>query len=90
MISIININLLIFTYEEETFYTVTNIEYAYVVKDNYILVNNDSCRRITKAILEKSLTIENPTPSEINLRGQSYICSIITDSRILVEHKNLN
>lgn len=70
-------------HEGETFYTVTNIEYHYVFKDNYILVNNDPRRRITKASFEKALEIENPTPSKINLRGQSYIYGIITDSRII-------
>lgn len=73
----------ILKHEGEPFYTVTNIEYRYVVKDNYILVNDDPRRRISKANFEKALEIANPTPSKINLRGQSYICGIITDSRIL-------
>ena len=73
----------ILKYEGETFYTVTNIEYTYVAKDNYILVNNDPRRRISKANFEKALRVENPSPSKINLRGQSYIYGIITDSRIL-------
>lgn len=73
----------ILKYEGEPFYTVTNIEYRYVVKDNYILVNDDPRRRISKASFEKALEIANPTPSKINLRGQSYIYGIITDSRIL-------
>ena len=51
--------------------------------NNYILINNDPRRRITKASFEKALEIENPTPSKINLRGQSYIYGIITDSRII-------
>lgn len=70
-------------YEGEAFFTVTNVEYNYVVKDNYILINNDLRRKITKAYIEKALEIENPTPSKINLRCQSYICGIITDSRIV-------
>lgn len=57
--------------------------YRYVVKDNYILVNDDPLRRISKANFEKALEIVNPTPSKINLRGQSYIYGIITDNRIL-------
>ena len=73
----------ILKYEGEPFYTVTNIEYRYVVKDNYILVNDDPRRRISKANFEKALEIVNPTPSKINLRGQSYIYGIITDNRIL-------
>ena len=59
--------------------------YTYVVKDNYILVNNDIRRKITKAAIEKALTLINPTPSKIqkeNIWGPSYVCGIITDSRI--------
>ena len=70
-------------HEGEIFYTVRNIAYNYVVKENYILINNDSRRRITKETLEKALKIVNPTPSKINMRGQSYIYGIITDSRIV-------
>ena len=44
----------ILKYEGEPFYTVTNIEYRYVVKDNYILVNDDPRRRISKANFEKA------------------------------------
>ena len=66
----------------EVFYTITNIEYNYVVKDNHILINNDPRRKITKRTLAKALEIENPTPSKINMRCQSYIYGIITDSRI--------
>ena len=62
---------------------ITKIEYKYVVKDNYILVNDDPRRRITKANFEKALEIANPTPSKINLRGQSYMYGIITDNRII-------
>ena len=69
-------------HEGETFYTITNIEYNYVVKDNYILINNDPRRRITRITLTKALEIENPTPSKINMRCQSYIYGIITDHRI--------
>ena len=42
-------------YEGEAFFTVTNVEYNYVVKDNYILINNDPRRKITKAYIEKAL-----------------------------------
>ena len=69
-------------HEGEAFYTITNIEYKYVATDSYILINNDPRRRISKSNLEKALEIENPTPSKINLRGQSYIYGIITDRRI--------
>ncbi|MBO5756054.1 MAG: hypothetical protein J6R89_08375 [Clostridia bacterium] len=70
-------------HEGEIFYTVRNIAYNYVVKENYILINNDPRRRITKETLEKALKITNPTPSKINMRGQSYIYGIITDCRIV-------
>ena len=70
-------------HEGEAFYTITNIEYNYVVKDNYILINNDSRRRISKSNLEKALEIEKPTPSKINMRCQSYIYGIVIDSRII-------
>ena len=70
-------------YEGETFYTITNKEYTYVVKDNYILGSNDSRRRITKENITKALKVKNPTPSNLNLWDQSYIYGIITDSRIM-------
>ena len=71
--------------EGELFYTVRKKEYTYVVKDNYILVNNDSRRRITKESLTKALEIQNPTCSKIGKAGiwaPSYIYGIITDRRI--------
>ena len=72
-------------HEGDVLYTATNIEYKYVVKDNYILINNDSRRRITKTNLSKALEIQNPTCSKIGDAGiwaPSYIYGIITDSRI--------
>ena len=72
-------------HEGDVFHTATNIEYNYVVKDNYILINNDSRRKITKTNLSKALEIQNPTCSKIRNAGiwaPSYIYGIITDSRI--------
>ena len=72
-------------HEGDKFYTVRNKEYVYVVKDNYILINNDSRRKITKASLSKALEIQNPTCSKIGnagIWGPSYIYGIITDIRI--------
>ena len=73
--------------EGELFLTVTRKKpYTYVVKDNYILVNNDTRRKITKSAFEKALTLISPTPSKIqkeNIWGPSYVCGIIPDSRIL-------
>ena len=72
-------------HEGEVFYTVRNIAYTYIVKDNYILINNDSRRKITKTNLAKALEIQNPTSSKIGnagIWGPSYIYGIIIDSRI--------
>lgn len=73
--------------EGETFFTISRKKpYTYVIKDNYILINNDIRRKITKSAFEKALTLINPTPSTIqkeNIWGPSYVCGIITDSRIL-------
>ena len=44
-------------HEGEPFYTITNKEYDYVVKDDCILVKNDSRKRITKADFEKGYVI---------------------------------
>ena len=72
--------------EGETFFTTSRKKpYTYVVKDNYILVNNDIRRKITKTNLSKALEIQNPTCSKIGnagIWGPSYIYGIITDSRI--------
>ena len=73
-------------YEGNVFYTVRKKEYTYVVKDNYILINNDSRRKITKTNILKALEIKNPTCSKIGyagIWGPSYIYGIITDSRII-------
>ena len=72
-------------HEGEVFYTVRNKAYTYVVKDNYILIKNDSRKRITKTNFEMALQIQNPTSSKIGnagIWGPSYIYGIITDSRI--------
>ena len=72
--------------EGEAFYTVRNKEYDYVVKDDCILVKNDSRKRITKADFEKALSIHNPTWSKIEsegIWGPSYVLGIITDKRII-------
>ena len=73
-------------HEGEIFLTVRKIKYTYTVKDNYILINNDTRRKITKDAIERALTLENPTPSKIlreNIWGPSYVYGIITDSRII-------
>ena len=72
-------------HEGERFYTIgKRIAYNYVVNEDYIIINNDPRRKIPKGYFEKALCITNPTPSKINLRGQSYICGIITDRRIML------
>ena len=72
-------------HEGETFYTQKRkIPFTYMVKDNYIVINNNARRgRITREKLEEALLIVNPIPSKIGGWAPSYICSIITDSRIL-------
>ena len=69
----------------DVFHTVTNKGYTYVVKDNYILINNDSRRKITRTNLSKALEIQNPTCSKIGnsgIWGPSYVYGVITDDRI--------
>ena len=72
--------------EGETFFTVAKKEpYTYVIKNDYILINNDSKKSISKEALEKALSIENPTRSKIEnegIWGPSYVYSIIADKRI--------
>ena len=73
-------------FEGETFFTKRKIPYKYVVYGDYILINDNPKRRITKSALEKALTIKNPTPAKIeeeNIWGPSYVYGIITDNRIV-------
>ena len=70
-------------YEGDVFYTKNHLQYTYIVKDNYVIINIPSKTKITKNYFEKALEVNNPTPTKINLRGQSYIYGIITDSRIV-------
>ncbi len=69
-------------HEGDVFYTVKNKEYTYAVKDNYIIVGIPSRTKITKSYFERALELNVSKPTEINLRGHSYIYGIITDSRI--------
>lgn len=71
--------------EGQVFKTIRGVEYNYVVYSDYILINNDMKRRITKESLKIAITIDNPTPSKIqheNIWGASYVYGIITDNRI--------
>ena len=72
-------------HEGEVFYTSKRkTPYTYVIKDEYIVINNNLRRgRITKEMLEIALMIKNPTPSKIGGWAPSYICGIITDYRII-------
>ena len=72
-------------HEGETFFTQKRkTPYTYVIKDDYIVINNNIKRgRITKEMLESALSIENPIPSKIGGWASSYICGIITDYRII-------
>ena len=72
-------------YEGETFRAVRGIEYTYVVNEDYILINDDKKRRITKDSIKIALTISNPSPAKIQREGlwePSYVYGIITDNRI--------
>ena len=72
-------------YEGETFFTITGIEYSYVVYTYFLQVNDLKSRKITKNMIEKAIAIDNPTPQKIGLegcRGPSYVWGIITDKRI--------
>ena len=72
-------------YEGELFYTQKRKKpFTYVVKDNYIIINNDAKRgRITIEKFEKALIVANPIPKKIGGWAPSYICGIITDTRIV-------
>lgn len=75
----------IIKYEGEVFVTISGINYTYSVYGDYILVNNDKRRKITKEMFEKALLINNPSPSKIqeeDIWGPSYVYGIITDKRI--------
>ena len=69
-------------HESDIFHTIKNKEFTYIVKDGYIVVSIPSQTRITKTYFEKALKMNIAQPTEINLRGQSYIYGIITDRRI--------
>ena len=71
--------------EGEIFRTIRGVEYTYVVAEDYILINNDKKRRITKDSIKTAITINNPSPSKIQKQGiwgPSYVWGIITDKRI--------
>ena len=71
--------------EGQVFKTIRGVEYNYVVYSDYILINDDMKRRITKDSLKIAIAIDNPTPSKIqheNIWGPSYVYGIITDNRI--------
>ena len=71
-------------HEGEIFYTQKRkTPYTYVIKDEYIVINNNAKRgRITKERVASALLIQNPIPSKIGGWAPSYIYGIITDSRI--------
>ncbi len=75
----------IICHEGETFKTITGIEYSYVVYTDYILINNDNRRHITKEMFDLAMKIENPSPSKLqkaDVWGPSYVYGIVTDKRI--------
>ena len=73
-------------HEGEEFYRVTGKPFKYIVYDDFFVVENIKGSRITKSYIEKSMMIDKPTPSKINMyvpRGGTYIYGIITDKRII-------
>ncbi|MBO5938287.1 MAG: hypothetical protein J6Q82_02160 [Clostridia bacterium] len=75
-------------HEGESFSTIRGISYQYVVKENYILINNDPRRKVKKEAIEKALLIQNPSPSKLQQEGfwaNSYLYGIITDARIKIQ-----
>lgn len=73
--------------EGETFKTLRGLEYKYVIYNDFLLINDDKKKRITKDSLKTAMFIENPTPSKIEkegIWGPSYVWGIITDERIRV------
>ena len=71
--------------EGQVFKTIRGVEYNYVAYSDYILINNDMRRRITKDSLKIAIAIDNPTPSKIqheNIWAHSYVYGIVTDNRI--------
>ena len=63
-------------YEGQVFKTVWGVEYKYTLYNDYLLINNDKKRKITKDAFKISITIENPTPSNIKSEGISSWCNI--------------
>ena len=74
-------------HEGEIFQTTARKKpFTYIVKEQYILINNDTRRRITKNAIQKALGIANPTPSRLQtakIWGPSYVCGILADHRII-------
>ena len=72
--------------EGKTFKTVRGVEFQYVVYNDYVLINDDKKRKITKNAVKKAFSIVNPTPAKIQkagIWGPSCIYGIIADNRIV-------
>ena len=74
-------------YEGEIFLTpARKKEYTYIVKGDYIIVNDGKSKRIKKEGIEQALNIQNLTRVKIAEEGiwwSSYVNGILTDERIL-------
>ena len=74
-------------HEGETFLTPARKKsYTYVVKDEFIIVNDGKGKKIKRIGIEKALNIDNVTRAKIQdagVWGSSYVYGIITDKRIL-------
>ena len=61
-------------------------KYTYIVKEDYIIVNDGKSKRIKKEGIERALNIQNPTRKKIAEEGiwwSSYVYGILIDERII-------
>ena len=70
-------------HEGETFFTISDKKpYTYTIKDDHIILS-DRRGKISRSRLENAIQITDPTPKKVGGWAPSYICGIITDSRII-------
>ena len=61
-------------------------KFNYIVKYDYIIINNGKSKRINKKGIEQALNIQNLTRAKIAEEGiwwSSYVYGILTDKRIV-------
>ena len=75
-------------HQGEKFHIKGGASFTYVVKKDYIIVNEIKGGNIPKKHIEKALSIKNPTPGKFstnNIWSPSYVYGLITDKRIISE-----